>query len=97
MRESVTVSQCLHCHVLFIWHQNLLLSFTPEKFKSFRRTINSIEYEAHSNYFPDGKERAIVSTPNPEISFAFTSDEWTVFKDALNEGAYMQEIYALMV
>ncbi|WP_235833070.1 hypothetical protein [Arcticibacter tournemirensis] len=95
--DSVTVSQCVHCRVLFIWHGNILLSFTSEKFSSFRRAINSFGYEVQYQYFADGEERLVVSTPNPEISFAFTAEEWASFKNALNEAAYMQEIYALMV
>ncbi|WP_374163881.1 hypothetical protein [Arcticibacter sp. MXS-1] len=96
-RESIVVSQCLHCQVLFIWHHNLFLSFSPKKFTAFCDAVNQLDYDQCAFPFPDGEERAIIASPNPEISFTFTYDEWRSFCEVLSEASYMREVYALMV
>lgn len=96
-KDSVVVSQCLHCGVLFIWHNNILLNFTPGKFDAFRNAVGRLKFYECCSAFPDGEERAIISTPNPEISFTFTIEEWQTLKEALDEAVFMQEIYSMMI
>lgn len=47
--------------------------------------------------FPDGEEKAVVSTPSQEISLVFAFEEWKTLNEALDEAAYMCDVYALMV
>ncbi len=96
-RDTFIVSQCLDCRTFFIWHNNLLLNFSPDKFNDFRMAVGRMKFEDCCFFFSDGEERAIISTPNPEISFTFTFEEWSLLKESLDEAVYMQEIYSLMV
>jgi len=95
-RESIAISHCLHCQMMFIWHNNIMLNFTPSKFAAFHQIVNKLKYEDCCFPFPDKEERAIISTPNPEISFAFTYKEWLELKEVMDEAMYIKEVYAIM-
>lgn len=78
-RGQTIISHCQACGMLNIWHQNLLLALTPEQFNSFRKFTEELDFEERSHPFPDGTERAILCTPNRDINFVFTWDEWQDF------------------
>jgi len=79
-----------------IWHANLLLNFGRKEFLSFNKVIHSLNFWDHSHPFPDGSERIILRTPNPDISFTFEETDFELFKEAVEEALYMSEVYALM-
>jgi len=95
-KGKTVISQCKECGVLNIWHNNLLLCFSPEQFKSFKNFTAELHTEEHSYAFPDGGERLILCTPNRDINFAFTLNEWEDFNAALEESLYMQEVYQII-
>ena len=70
-KSNITVSFCPDCGQWFLWHQNLLLNFSKEKFKGFRKAIAALKYEDCSFPFPDQIDRAIISTPCQDISLVF--------------------------
>lgn len=73
-----------------------MLSFQERQFVSFKKDTRSENFEESFFRFPDGEERLILHTPNPDICFSFTEDEWTDFSIALEEASYMQCIYKLV-
>lgn len=73
-----------------------MLSFSERQFVAFRKHTMSPDFEENFYNFPDGEERLILHTPNPDICFSFTEDEWTGFEIALEEASYMQSIYKLV-
>ncbi|TZF83706.1 hypothetical protein FW774_09530 [Pedobacter sp. BS3] len=95
-KESVVISQCMDCKMLTIWHQNILLTFTPAQFRAFKSYTAKLNIEESLFPFPDGEERLILHTPYHDIRFTFTLEEWEDFKIALNEAVYMQNIYQMI-
>ncbi len=95
-KNAVVISRCSECRCIFIWNNNLVLSFTPEQFVQFRGFTADLDFEEFTLPFPDGKERVVMRTPVNDIQLAFTPDEWEDFHSAMEEAVYMQEIYSLM-
>lgn len=93
---SSVISRCSECRCVFIWNNNLILSFSAEQFKLFRDFTSELEFGDHSFPFPDGQERVVMRTPVNDIQFTFNTDEWEDFHAAMDEAIYMQEVYALM-
>lgn len=73
-----------------------MLSFLEHQFVSFRKHTMEPDFQEKFYNFPDGEERLVLNTPNPDICFSFTEDEWTNFAIAMEEAAYMQSIYKLV-
>ena len=87
------ISHCADCGMINIWHQNLMLCFTPEQFSSFHRFTQEMEFDDRCFPFPDGSERVVLCTPNRDINFVFTDTEWDDFNAAMLEAMYMMEVY----
>jgi len=94
--EHTAISHCPCCKVYYVWHNNLVLSFSGQEFLSFREIIENASFTETSLPFPDKKERILLRSPNEDISFAFTSAELEDFRSMLNEAIYMKEVYTLM-
>ncbi|RYZ98376.1 MAG: hypothetical protein EOP47_19470 [Sphingobacteriaceae bacterium] len=73
-----------------------MLCFDVEQLRAFRQFTENWEYEDYTHDFPDGCERIILRTPNRDINFAFTLEEWELFKEAMDEALFMREVYALL-
>ena len=73
-----------------------MLTFSPAKFQSFKKYTGSPGMEDFFYAFPDGEERLVLHTPNPDICFSFKEAEWTDFYAAMEEAAYMQSVYQLI-
>lgn len=95
--ENITISQCAQCQIVYVWFNNLMLSLTTEKFKSFQKAMRGVDFNRIYMDFPDGIERAIIGTPNPEVAFVVTEEDLSMLNDTMAEAAYMIEIYTLMV
>ena len=54
-KGTSVVSRCSECQCIFIWHHNLILSFTPEQFIQFKNFTIDLEFSDHSFPFPDGQ------------------------------------------
>lgn len=93
---SAFISHCKDCKTIFIWQNNILLNFSPEDFTAFKRMLYGLDFEDCSFRFQDNASRIIIKTPKPEISFTFTEEEWDDFNQAIDEAAYMQEVYDLI-
>ncbi|WP_237073502.1 DUF6686 family protein [Mucilaginibacter mali] len=93
---SAIISHCADCQTVFIWHNNLVLNFTRNQFADFRRFADDMDFDDRALPFPDGYDRAVLRTPHNDINFAFTLGEWDNFKQAMDEAAYMLEVYSLM-
>ncbi|MFD0793844.1 hypothetical protein ACFQZX_09455 [Mucilaginibacter litoreus] len=87
------ISHCPDCGMLNIWHQNLLLCFTPLQFFAFQRFTNDMNFEERCFPFPDGSERVVLCTPNRDINFVYTKQEWESFNTAMLEAVYLLEVY----
>ena len=90
------ISRCQECRCIFIWNNNLILSFTPEQFTQFRDFTLELDFDNYTFPFPDGQERMVMRTPVNDVQFTFNNDEWEDFHAAMNEAVYMQEVYSLM-
>ncbi|HEY9197648.1 MAG TPA: DUF6686 family protein [Mucilaginibacter sp.] len=90
------ISRCHECRCIFIWNNNLILSFSPEQFKQFRDFTVELDFEGHTFPFPDGQERMVMRTPVNDVQFTFSIEEWEDFHAAMDEAVYMQEVYDLM-
>jgi hypothetical protein len=95
-KGSAMICRCSDCRNIYIWHQNLILNFTEEQFRRFKAFSVEMDFDERSLPFPDGQERAVLRTPQQDISFTFTQPEWTNFKAAMDEAAYMLEVYNLI-
>lgn len=91
-KGKAVISHCPDCGIINLWHQNLLLAFTPDQFNSFRKFTMELDFEERSYPFPDGSERVILCTPNRDINFVFSIDEWDDFHEAMEEAGYMRDI-----
>jgi hypothetical protein len=95
-KGAAIISQCMDCKLITIWHHNLLLNFTPGQFKAFKDFTINLDQADYFFHFPDGDERLVLRTPNNDICFAFTEEEWDNFRVAMEEAEYMQDVYDLL-
>lgn len=95
-RNQAVISHCVHCGMMLIWHHNILLNFSPDDFHSFRKMFSRLDFEECCVGFGDGKERAVIRTPNADICFSFSQDEWDDMRAAMDEAVYMRNVYDLM-
>lgn len=96
-RNNITISQCAQCQIVYVWFNNIMISLGTSKFKSFQKAMMKLDFDRCYIDFPDGTERAVIGTPNPEIAMVLTEDELTDMNEAMAEAIYMIEVYALMV
>lgn len=93
---ATVISYCKCCDSLYVWHNNIMLCFDVEQFKAFKKFTEHWDYEDMTHDFPDGEERIIMRTPNRDVNFTFTLEEWEHFKHAMDEALYMREIYDMI-
>lgn len=93
---STVIHHCPDCGMLNVWHNNLLLCFTPEQFNAFYNFAAELNLNERIFLFSDGSERLILCTPNTDINFVFTLFEWQEFKSAMAEAYYMHEINSIL-
>lgn len=86
----------MDCKMITIWHVHVLFYFSPEEFAAFKRFTENLDIEQSLFPFPDGEDRLVLCTPNRDINFTFSLDEWDDFSIALNEATYMQGVYELI-
>jgi hypothetical protein len=79
--------------MLNIWHQNLLLCFTPQQFLQFKVFTGLLSFEDRCFPFPDGSDRMVLCTPHNDINFVFSEPEWDEFNSAMLEASYLLEAY----
>ena len=94
--KDTVISRCTDCDGLFIWHNNLMLTFSKEEFRHFNKTVHRLPFDGHSYPFPDGEERMILRTPHLDISFCFRRSEFEGFGELVNEAVYLIDLYALI-
>jgi hypothetical protein len=58
--------------------------------------MDELDIEQFTVAFPDGESRLILRTPNTDINFIFTLDEWENLNVAMEEAEYMQGVYELI-
>lgn len=95
-KNQAHISHCTNCQTVYIWHNNLVLNFTPPDFQLFCETLEQQEFYDCSMMFPDGEERVVVHSPCRDISFTFTQPEWLNMKEALQEAVLLQQVYELI-
>ncbi|WCT10226.1 DUF6686 family protein [Mucilaginibacter jinjuensis] len=93
---TAVICDCPECGMMSIWHQNLMLSFTPDQMAAFHQFTSELNFDDRSFPFPDGSERAVVCTPNQDINFVFTKTEWRDLNVAMGEALQMYEVYKLL-
>ncbi|SFO23461.1 hypothetical protein SAMN05428949_4592 [Chitinophaga sp. YR627] len=95
-KNKAQISHCANCQTVYIWHNNLILNFTPKDFQLFHETLEHQDFYDCSMMFPDGEERVIVHSPCRDISFTFTLQEWLDMKEAMGEAVLLQQVYDLI-
>jgi hypothetical protein len=96
IKNQAHISHCAHCQTVYIWHNNLLLNFSPKDFQLFHETLLQQRFYDCCMLFPDGEERVVVHSPCRDISFTFTQAEWQDMRDAMEEAVLMQQVYELI-
>ncbi|MCD0490018.1 hypothetical protein LPB86_17380 [Pedobacter sp. MC2016-14] len=95
-KGKISVSQCSNCKMVNIWNQNVLISFSFQQFHAFIETTKDLDFDNYMETSPNGLEVVVLATPYPDISLVFTRKEWYNFFEALQEAAYMQQIYKMV-
>ena len=95
-KNATTISQCIQCSTIFLWHNNLLLSFTPTEFSSFQQVTSRFTFDEDCVPFPDHLMRLVMQLPEKQIGFAFTYEEWSDLLIVIQEAILMQEVYEAM-
>lgn len=95
-KGETIIRSCINCKVFYLWHNNLLLTFTDKAFTAFYQVVEALSFHKNCLPFPDDEDRVILHTPNDDICFAFKVDEFVLFKEAMTESLYMNSVYALM-
>lgn len=96
-KGKTTISYCLQCKSTHIWHNNLILQFSRTRFLAFKKYVTSAGFDEECFLpFPDGEDRLVLHTPNSDINFTFTEEEWECFYAAMEETVYLQEVYELI-
>lgn len=96
IKNRAHISHCANCQTVYIWHNNIVLNFTPKDFQLFHEAMERQDFYDCSMMFPDGEERVVVHSPCRDISFTFTLPEWLNMKDAMNEAMLLQQVYDLI-
>lgn len=95
-KGNVSVTQCVNCKMVNIWNKNILLSFSFQQFHAFINATRDLDFDNYLEKSPDGINVVILATPYPDLSLVFKRQEWDDFFAALNEAAYMQQIYQMV-
>ena len=95
-KNATTISQCIHCNTIYLWHNNLLLSFTPAEFTTFQEVTSRFKFDEDAIPFPDHLMRLVMQLPEKQIGFAFTEEEWHDLLVVIRESLLMQEVYEAM-
>ncbi|MBD1433998.1 hypothetical protein H8B06_14260 [Sphingobacterium sp. DN00404] len=90
------VTQAACCGVIHIWHNNLILRLGITGLRNFSKFLNGILFEADCVEFPGGEWKVIIDTPSPEIRFALGQNEFSDFRDAMEQALLMHEVYVIM-
>jgi hypothetical protein len=93
---SIEVSYCHGCKTFFLWHKNILMSFSEEEFSSFCQAMHCYEFSECAWPFSDGISRLSVCTPYDQVNFVFEEEEWKDMLRALDEAALMHEAHKIL-
>lgn len=96
IKGNTCISYCSKCHFHYVWQKSYVLTFSTHQFGFFMNEIRDKIGNEEFLAFPDDVERMFLPTPAPEILFTFTKEEWQNFTSALEEAAYMREVYQLI-
>jgi len=72
------------------------LNFDNKEFYLFVAHIKQFVFEQRAFCFPDGEYRLVMNTATPEISLAFTGDEWEELIGVLTEATYLGNVYDIL-
>ncbi|WP_207436068.1 DUF6686 family protein [Sabulibacter ruber] len=95
-KGSTYVNQCDACDSIFLWHNNVMLTYTPEEFASFIEVISGFAFAKCAQVFPDGEERLVIRTPQRFVSLAFARKEWEDLHEALAAAQHLRQVLALI-
>jgi hypothetical protein len=77
-KNATTISQCIHCQTLYLWHNNLLLRFTSEEFTTFQEVTSRFTFDEDAILFPDHLMRLVMQLPEKQIGFALPKKNGTI-------------------
>lgn len=87
--EGLCIAQCRGCKQVGFMFNNLLVGFAPASFLTFIHDFGTLNFKAKCTPFPDGKPRIIIKTPQREIQFNFTEEEFEILKEAFHQASLM--------
>lgn len=93
---DICITHCPNCKIVNIWNRSMLMTFSFEQFSAFISATKHIKFDNYLEYHPDGYEIVVLATPFPDISLTFTRVEWYAFLTAMQQAAYMQQIYQIV-
>ncbi len=94
--STTEIGHCVHCKTIFLWHANILLSFSEEKFAEFRSAVHQYDFASCAMTFSDNIDRISVCTPSSDVNLVFDKLEWAALLHAIEDAAYMQEVYQIL-
>ncbi len=93
---SHTISHCVNCQTLFIYFNQLVLSFKPIQFEVFCDSVNDVSFEHCAVPFPNGEDKVVIRSPHEDIRFAFGIEEWFCLVNLVNEAKLMLQVQQLL-
>ncbi|PVY38372.1 MULTISPECIES: DUF6686 family protein [Pontibacter] len=95
-KNNTYISHCVGCRSVSLWHNNLIVSFTPEQFFAFSNLIRRYSFADGAMPFPDELERIMIRLPHKDFTMAFTEAEWVNLGEVVEEALYMRQIYEML-
>ncbi len=90
------IDYCVKCRSVFLWHNNILMTFSEEEFSTFHSTLGQYDFSECSMLFSDKVHRISICTPYNAINLVFDLTQWLDLRQAMEEASCMKEIYALL-
>lgn len=96
-RTTLTeIDYCVKCRSVFLWHNNILMTFSEDEFSTFHRTLGQYSFSDCSMLFSDNVQRISICTPYNNINLVFDLVQWLDLRQAMEEASCMKEIYTLL-
>ncbi|MBU2916015.1 MULTISPECIES: DUF6686 family protein [Reichenbachiella] len=77
------ISQCKNCDRFGLHFNNILMGFEKGDFYTFIRGVSETDFNQHAVFFPDNRERILLSTPIADLQINLTREEFEELKIAL--------------
>lgn len=74
---------CSNCETVYLYHHNLLISFSYSQFENFSAAISKIHFDDAVVYLPDNSEGLVLRTMHKDIRMVFDREEFYNLQQAV--------------